>query len=577
MAREKQQTDWDELQKQLQDDDVPAEEQPKEKTARKAASKSETGSKKASKSKKLDERKKAGAAAKRKADGASKVVEALDSKTSLESLSAELVDGVVAAASRESKKTRVAEDVPKPKRRRRAKPATPEEEQKDAAIDGILAQIQQVARRKSVAESESVSNSEDFAALVPGEQPDGLVVEQPAAEPIVDAACVSVVAETPESVDSSAINSVDDETVVQTSPEEPSPRETISIETSFVDESAPLVLPETSAVSLNAALQATVEPVAEIVESESVEEPVEKSAKSSELEGISADFWDSSDTIELEWGANAKTEEVEDSAEVNVEEPDEVAASEVEAIEESVPARPERDEVVAEGAPVLDAFDEPQSIDLTNSEELAAFFATSASEENLGFAPRREKKQKSEKKAEETSKEAPAPESKAEEPRKREPKSKIKKEVVEPVESASEFEEVEVSRSRRGSRRRREESVESFDAEPAFEENEPPREERRSRSRKARRDYESEIEESDVREGRRSREEREEREEREPRSRRERASRRERNENRELTDVDESSAPREERAERTLPSWNDAISYVVKFNLGRRVNRGKNK
>ena len=262
-----------------------------------------------------------------------------------------------------------------------------------------------------------------------------------------------------------------------------------------------------------------------------------------------ADFFADSNVEELEisWG-RPRVDELEAVAEETVAEPEpeatvaETVESESDA-EESAPRRRERrrrrrdDRAPREEASVetvsASSDDVKTDVDLN---DLEAFFATDSEDEGVGFAPRRESK-----KAEKVAKEE---------------KVERDEEPERPSYCDDAFEDDEdESRSKRKRRRRRngrrsfEDDAETptFDDEPAAETElvdesetesdacEPERapRERRRRERRPRREREADVETVEP-------------------------------------DVDER---REVAPERVLPSWSDAISHVVRFNMSRRVNR----
>ncbi|MBQ2850180.1 MAG: hypothetical protein IJE77_06825 [Thermoguttaceae bacterium] len=275
-----------------------------------------------------------------------------------------------------------------------------------------------------------------------------------------------------------------------------------------------------------------------------------------------ADFFADSNVEELEisWGRSRA-----DEAETIVEEP--VVAPEPEAVaeetdeaetepepvaEDAAPRRRERrrrrrdDRAPREETPALDASDDVKpDVDLN---DLEAFFATDSEDEGVGFAPRRESK-----KAEKV-----AQDEKPERVEKARPVETVERPTV--CDGAFDADEDDEARSKRKRRRRRngrrafEDDLETstFDAEPVESAPEVV--------------AESEVEPETFEPERAPRE----------RRRRERRPRREREVDFETVEPDAAETNDERRVdapERVLPSWSDAISHVVRFNMSRRVNR----
>lgn len=305
---------------------------------------------------------------------------------------------------------------------------------------------------------------------------------------------------------------------------------------------------------------APAEPVA-AVEPTETEEPTETLETAStptsevESENFFADFFADSNVEELEisWG-RPQVDEPEAQAEPEVVAepevaPEPVAETEteapVEAEVETAPRRRERrrrrrddrtprEEADAENA-VQPTDDVKTDVDLN---DLEAFFATDSEDEGVGFAPRRESKKVE--KAEKVEKIVVADETPAETF----------------ADDAFESDEDDETRSKRKRRRRRggrrpfedeadastldgeteNESVDETEEETETYEPERAPRERRRRERRPRREREFDAETS------------------------ENAA--------ETFDERRAGAP-----ERVLPSWSDAISHVVRFNMSRRVNR----
>lgn len=303
--------------------------------------------------------------------------------------------------------------------------------------------------------------------------------------------------------------------------------------------------------------------VSESVETQEVEsvvetsEPVAVDASETNVESsdfFAADFFADSNVEELEisWGRPRVDEPEAVVEEVVAEaEPEPVAEATDDApvetaVEETAPRRRERrrrrrdDRAPREEASVADAFDDVKTdVDLN---DLEAFFATDSEDEGVGFAPRRESK-----KAEKV-----AQEEKTERVEKARPAEEPERPAV--CDDAFDADEDDETRSKRKRRRRRngrrsfEDEVETptFDAETV--------------------EAEPEVaEESETFEAERAPRER---------RRRERRPRREREADAETPEtVDANDERRVEAPERVLPSWSDAISHVVRFNMSRRVNR----
>lgn len=310
------------------------------------------------------------------------------------------------------------------------------------------------------------------------------------------------------------------------------------------------------------------EPVAEETpveetQADAVEEPVanveEPRAENADAGDFFADFFadDAVEELEISWGrprvdepAAAEPEAAVEELEAETETPDEPEA----------PRRRERrrrrreDRDVPEAETAAEAVEE-SSDDATpdlDLNDLDAFFATdSFGDEGVGFAPRRETKKTE--KFEKTE----APE-RAEKPRRDEEtleRPTVCDAAVEDEDEDDEPRSKRKRRRRRGARRPFEDDAETpttFDeavaesatveeteeiAADAFETERAPRDRRRRERRprrEARADFADETEE---------------------------------------TVVDASSDERRVAPERVLPSWSDAISHVVRFNMSRRVNR----
>lgn len=301
------------------------------------------------------------------------------------------------------------------------------------------------------------------------------------------------------------------------------------------------------------------EPVAvEPTETEETPETLETASPTEnvESENFFADFFADSNVEELEisWGRpqvdepKAQTEpeiaaepeaEPEPVAELEVETP-------VEAEIETAPRRRERrrrrrddraprEEADAEVA-AQTTDDVKTDVDLN---DLEAFFATDSDDEGVGFAPRRESKKVE--KAETVEKIVLADET---------PVETFGADAFESDDEGDETRSKRKRRRRRGGRRSFEDDAEAstLDGDAETESVDVPEEETVA--------YEPE---------RAPRE----------RRRRERRPRREREFDAE-TSEDAAETPDERRAgtpERVLPSWSDAISHVVRFNMSRRVNR----
>ena len=308
--------------------------------------------------------------------------------------------------------------------------------------------------------------------------------------------------------------------------------------------------------------EAVVEAEPEAVEAEVTEAVVEASETNAETGDFFADFDFFADSnveeLEISWG---RPRAEEPSVEPVVEEPvaeaePEAVAEEAEAatvepvVEEAAPRRRDRrrrrrddraPREEASAAPVAEASDDVKTdVDLN---DLEAFFATDSEDEGVGFAPRRESK-----KAEKV-----AQEEKTERVEKARPTETTERPAV--CDAAFDADEdEEETRSKRKRRRRRNGrrsfedeaetptvDVETVEAEPevadepeTFEAERAPRD-RRRRERRPRREREVDAETVEI--------------------------------------VDANDDRRAEAPERVLPSWSDAISHVVRFNMSRRVNR----
>ncbi len=318
------------------------------------------------------------------------------------------------------------------------------------------------------------------------------------------------------------------------------------------------------------------EPIAdaasEPVETEETETVVETPAPSAievatseanaETSDFFADFFADSTVEELEisWGRpragepEAPVEEIVAEAEAEAVAAEDDDAPVEAAVEETVPRRRERrrrrrddraprEETPVEAAPIDASDDVKTDFDLN---DLNAFFATDSEDEGVGFAPRRESKKP----------EKVAQEEKVERLEKARPTETSERPAFDV--DALDAEEDDETRSKRKRRRRRngrrtfEDDAETptFDAEtveiaPATVD-------------------EAEAEEEALETERAPRD----------RRRRERRPRRERESDAETVEIaDANDERRADAPERVLPSWSDAISHVVRFNMSRRVNR----
>lgn len=307
------------------------------------------------------------------------------------------------------------------------------------------------------------------------------------------------------------------------------------------------------------------EPVAaeveETVEPEEVEAVVEApvAEEATETNDFFADFDFFADSnveeLEISWGrprvdeAEAAVEEpvAEAEPETVAEEADEAPVETV--VEEAAPRRRDRRrrrrddraprEEANDAAPAAND-DVKTDVDLN---DLEAFFATDSEDEGVGFAPRRESK-KAEKAVQEE---------KTERVEKARPAETSERPAVCDDAFAAEEDEEE-NRSKRKRRRRRngrrsfedEAETPTLDAETVEAEPEVADESETFEAERAPRD----------------------------RRRRERRPRREREVEAETVETaDANDERRAEAPERVLPSWSDAISHVVRFNMSRRVNR----
>lgn len=301
---------------------------------------------------------------------------------------------------------------------------------------------------------------------------------------------------------------------------------------------------------------------------EAVEEPVadveEPRAENADAGDFFADFFadDAVEELEISWGRPRVDETADAEPEAAVEEPEAETPDEPVAVEPEAPRRRERHrrrredrdvpepEAEAPAETVAETADDATpDLDLN---DLDAFFATdSFGDEGVGFAPRQETK-----KTEKVEK-SEAPE-RAEKPRRDEEtleRPTVCDAAIEDEDEDDEPRSKRKRRRRRGARRPFEDDAETpttFDeavaesetveeteeiAADAFETERAPRDRRRRERRprrEARADFADETEE---------------------------------------TVVDASSDERRVAPERVLPSWSDAISHVVRFNMSRRVNR----
>lgn len=320
-----------------------------------------------------------------------------------------------------------------------------------------------------------------------------------------------------------------------------------------VAQEEPVETPESGDVEELEAIVETPEPLAVELA------PSEEAAESSDFFG--ADFFADSNVEELEisWGrpraeeSEAAVAEAVDAPETEAE-PETVAEETADApvesdAEEAAPRRRERrrrrrdDRAPREetnAVETVSADDEDVKTDF-DLNDLDAFFATDSEDEGVGFAPRRESPKV-------------AKEEKAERVEKARPVETPERPTF--ADDAFDADEDDETRSKRKRRRRRNgrrafeddgetptfdaETVENADeseAEPeTFEAERAPRE-RRRRDRRPRRERETDVETVE-------------------------------NDAVETTDERRAVAP-----ERVLPSWSDAISHVVRFNMSRRVNR----
>ena len=576
-------------------------------------------SKKSSKSKKQEKQdaRKAKAASKKKLVAEAKVVEALDAEVSRESFGADKMDDVVvAAAVVASKKARAAklenaddeDKSAKPKRRRRTKPSAPEEQQKEAAIADVFAQVLKVKEAAApqseqaeeardakneetgVAEQEKAANEESQA-----DRQDPLIAAAPSDsefEKMAEDFFGNFTSRDDEIVwdgfgDSKNEKKENAENASESSDdaENDSPffdlsndvkNDAISAEIARIADAFEKMSSDADCQSENDAEKSET-PVAEnVVENApvaSIEEP-------KTVEGVDVSFWDVDDSIELDWGSCA----VKREAETPTPEPrvvEETAPEEsVEAVEtvEETPAAEESEvvETAVEEEKGNDFFDfaaKLEAIDFSDNDNLSQFFASPDDEEDLGFSgftARKEKKPRQEKGSEKREAKADAKcETFSEKKSKRDDENKCRCERCERVESVACAENSEASV---------EEKDERFD-----EGRERPRREPRQR-----RVFEENVQEREIcREPRRRQPVQDEADEFQPREPRRRQpvqdevddfSPRQRV-RREQVNIDADSEQSDERRpaapERVLPSWNDAISYVVKYNISRRINRGR--
>ncbi len=289
----------------------------------------------------------------------------------------------------------------------------------------------------------------------------------------------------------------------------------------------------------------------------------------SDSDAFSFDFFgdETVETLDISWGKPARVDApVEIASEPQEDVPAEVETpvAEEKRENEGRPSRRDRDSRRRrrDDAPKTAAVDEtpaddaPVSLDLN---DLEAFFGTPDSDEGVGFSPRRAENASAPKtKKTEKTADAPAEKSFA---------------FDAPTQDAADEEEI-ADRSRRDGRnrrRRRGDRREFEDAAPraSFDENaavgetpverasEPRRENRENRNRRERDENREFADES------------------RGRNRRERRPRPERDDEANVAASERENAVADDEQRRVLPSWNDAISYVVRFNMSRRTNRRK--
>ncbi len=694
MSREKKESAWDELERMLEseapiDNAIPivepeqtdgsekvdasaseetpapeiapsADEDPNaEKKAKKPGAKA---SKKASKEKDADSKKAKAERGARKGVASrlapeAKVALALDLEQSLESLDvSSLASDALAQESADAAPVK-----PAPKRRRRPRPATEEEEREEERTFGdILSQVARVAQGKKITKKSSRSAQEKNVAATE----DASVENSDRETESCEAFSINV-----ESVEP------DDAGLPDFSVNETRDAETTDVDVSLPDGFWEIPSTDDEQKLLNDVLGFAAPAAEESETQEEEQEQEEEEPVSEEKRFVDefSDFWNTDDTIDLSWGANAKMEEPEAPA-VKDEIPEEAVAEEpvlenvveedsdveVAAVEDEVPEAP--GPIVPETVADVN-FDDPDNLE--------AFFSYSTND-NLGFAPAKKTDSKPAKKnprCDEKSRDVAETlfEEKHVDAETERYEERVERDGARrSFRDAKPFEEYDghfrEGRAARNNRRR------SYDDETdelrevraprnarrrGYEEEEESREVRAPRNNR-RRDYEDEEELREVRaprnERRRSFEDEEDaREIRAPRGNRRRSfedeedlredrapganrrrgyddeedafevraprdGRRRRYEDdpdscevrasrgsRRRAAQDESE-PREVRAsvperrrtaeeapssgpaetvdrkpERILPSWDDAVGYVVNFNLGRRLNHGRNK
>ena len=590
-----------------------------------------------------------------------KVALALDLEQSLEALDvSSLASDALAQESADAAPVK-----PAPKRRRRPRPATEEEEREEEKTFGdILSQVARVAQGKKITKKSSRSAKEKDVAATEEAPVENADRETESCE----AFSINV-----ESVEP------DDAGLLDFSVNETPDSETADVDVSLPDGFWEIPSSDEEQKLLDGVLGFAAPAVDDSETQEEEQEQEEEEPVSEEKRFVDefSDFWNTDDTIDLSWGANAKTEEPEAPA-VKDEIPEETVAEESElenvAEEDSdVEVAAVEDEVPEAPGPVVP--ETVADVNFDDPDNLEAFFSYSTND-NLGFAPAKKTESKPAKKnprrdekprdvAEAVFEEKPVDAETAlygervERGRARRSRDERFRDAEPFEEYDGQFREV---RAPRNNRRRsyddetddlREVRAPRNERRRGYEEEEESREVRAARNNR-RRDYEDEEElrevraprndrrrsfedeedsgeiraargnrrrgfegEEDLREDRAPggnrrrgyddeedacevrapRDGRRRRYEEEPDSYEVRASRGGRrraaqdeseprevrasaSERRRIAEEAPSSGPAEtvdRKPERILPSWDDAVGYVVNFNLGRRLNHGRNK
>ena len=484
-----------------------------------------------------------------------------------------------------------------PKRRRRPKPATAEEEREEEQTFGNLAlQIAAAPQAKRAKKSAAAKTGEEPVATdaAPETEAEPCACESAPcdAAPETEAepcACESA----PEKSDDSDLMNWDFDDSLEVSwgrsprADEPPHEDTFPINMDedpentddLLDELFARAKHEDEGVQLDWGLQEEESPAEEPGDLLSADETSDVVGEEKD-EGIAFDdFWGDAEPLEISWGRprqekkSVKEEKKAPEPCADVQEPE--PEPEAQAVVEEAVAEPE-----PEPAKPLTL----DNLDFNDADNLAAFFDCGDSED-LGFTP---KKAKKEERAESCEKKcaccssAKEDDEAIEKREERAPRPRRERRAEEPEERASrrnrreteDFEE-QVERAPRRNRRETEDFEEPVERAPRrnrreSEDFEEPVERAPRRNRRESEDFEEPVERA-PRRNRRETEDFEEPVERAPRRNR-----------REAEDVEEpvERAPRRREAPEgavkpVLPTWDDAVGYVVAFNQSRRSMRGR--